>query len=111
VTAERLFDQLLEASLLLQSDMDRSLSELGLTVTKTHLLWQVHGHGPSTQQRLATEIGVSPRHVTGLVDALEAAGFVHRRPHPARPPGGPDRADQTGEGDHVADAAAAPPHR
>jgi DNA-binding MarR family transcriptional regulator len=80
--AERVFDQLLEVSLLLQDDMARSMSALGLTVTKTHLLWQVKLNGPSTQQRLATELGVSPRHVTGLVDALEADGFAHRHPHP-----------------------------
>ena len=80
--AERVFDQLLEVSLLLQDDMARSMSELGLTVTQTHLLWQVQLNGPSTQRRLATEIGVSPRHVTGLVDALELDGFARRQPHP-----------------------------
>jgi DNA-binding MarR family transcriptional regulator len=49
---------------------------------KTHLLWEVHSSGPSAQQRLAEAIGVSPRHVTGLVDALEADGFARRLPHP-----------------------------
>lgn len=82
MSAERVFDQLLEVSLLLQDDLTRSMSALGLTVTKTHLLWQVLQNGPSTQQRLATELGVSPRHVTGLVDALESDGFAHRQPHP-----------------------------
>lgn len=82
MSSERVFDQLLEVSLLLQDDMARSMSELGLTVTKTHLLWQVHLNGPSTQRRLATELGVSPRHVTGLVDALELDGFARRQPHP-----------------------------
>lgn len=82
MSGERLFDQLLEVSLLLQDDMTRSMSALGLTVTKTHLLWQVQQNGPSTQQRLATELGVSPRHVTGLVDSLEADGFAYRQPHP-----------------------------
>lgn len=82
MSAERVFDQLLEVSLLLQDDMARSMSELGLTVTKTRLLWQVQQNGPSTQQRLATELGVSPRHVTGLVDALELDGFARRQPHP-----------------------------
>jgi DNA-binding MarR family transcriptional regulator len=80
--AERVFDQLVEVSLLLQADMAQSMSALGLTVTKTHLLWLVKQNGPSTQQRLAAELGVSPRHVTGLVDALQADGFAHRQPHP-----------------------------
>ena len=82
MTAERVFDQLIEVSLLLQDDMTRSMAALGLTVTKTHLLWQVAQHGPSTQQQLAAGLGVSPRHVTGLVDALEADGFAERRAHP-----------------------------
>jgi DNA-binding MarR family transcriptional regulator len=82
MTAEAVFDQLLEVSLLLEADMSRSMAELGLTVTRTHLLWEVQQSGPCTQQRLAQAIGVSPRHVTGLVDALESDGFARRLPHP-----------------------------
>jgi DNA-binding MarR family transcriptional regulator len=83
MAAEEVFDQLLEVSLLLDADMSRSMAALGLTVTRTHLLWEVQLNGPSTQQRLAQAIGVSPRHVTGLVDALESDGFARRLPHPA----------------------------
>jgi DNA-binding MarR family transcriptional regulator len=35
-----------------------------------------------TQRDLADALDVTPRNVTGLVDALQAAGFVDRRPHP-----------------------------
>jgi len=38
--------------------------------------------GPCTQQALASALNVTPRNVTGLVDALEAGGFVERRQHP-----------------------------
>ena len=82
MAAEQVFDQLVEVSLLFQADLDRSLTALGLTVTKTHLLWEVHQNGPCAQQRLAEALGVTPRHVTGLVDALESEGFVRRLPHP-----------------------------
>ncbi|HEU0100979.1 MAG TPA: MarR family transcriptional regulator [Mycobacteriales bacterium] len=75
-------DRLLEISLLLQADMARSFAGSGLTVARTHLLWELHQLGPSTQQRLATALQVSPRNVTGLVDALVAGGFVTRQPHP-----------------------------
>src|SRR5688500_8009316 len=81
MAAEEVFDQLLEVSLLLQADMTRSLAALGLTVMKTHLLWEVHQSGPCPQQRLAEALGVSPRHVTGLVDAREADDFARRQPH------------------------------
>jgi len=82
MAAEEILDQLIEVSLLLQADMARSLTALGLTATKTHLLWEVHRNGPCTQQRLSEAIGVSPRHVTALVDALESEGLAWRRPHP-----------------------------
>ena len=39
--------------------------------------------GPSTQRELADALQVSPRNVTGLVDALVATGFVSREPHPS----------------------------
>ena len=51
-------------------------------MARTHLLWELHHLGASTQQALADALGVSPRNITGLVDALETDGFVHRRPHP-----------------------------
>lgn len=82
MTAEEIFDQLLEVSLLFQADTDRALTTLGLTITKTHLMWEVHLNGPCAQQRLAEALGVSPRHVTGLIDALGSEGYIRRRPHP-----------------------------
>ena len=76
------FDRLLEIALLIQEDMGRELQPAGLTTSRTHLLWVVRHSGPSTQQALASALQVSARNITGLVDALEAGGFVHRSPHP-----------------------------
>ena len=77
------FDRLLQIALLIQEDLARSFADSELTVARTHLLWELHRLGPSTQQTLATGLKVSPRNVTGLVDALEAGGFVARRAHPS----------------------------
>lgn len=77
------FDRLLEIALLIQEDMARELEPAGLTAARTHLLWLVHHDGPSTQGALARALQVSPRNVTGLVDALEAGGFARRMPHPS----------------------------
>lgn len=77
------FDRLLEIALLLQQDMATSFSGTGLTAARAHLLWVLEHSGPSTQQALALALGVTPRNVTGLVDALETHGFVERRPHPS----------------------------
>jgi DNA-binding MarR family transcriptional regulator len=76
------FDRLLEISLLLQADMARAFAGTGLTTSRTHLLWELHRLGPSTQQALASALKVTPRNVTGLVDALESHGYVDRHPHP-----------------------------
>ena len=81
--AEHIFDRLLEIALLIQDDLAASFAGTGLTTARTHLLWVLHHAGPSNQQSLAAALSVSPRNVTGLVDALEAGGFVERRPHPS----------------------------
>lgn len=79
----RVLDRLLEITVLLNKDMTHALGEIGLTTARTHLLWELHRLGQSTQQTLATALAVSARNVTGLVDALESTGFVSRRPHPS----------------------------
>jgi DNA-binding MarR family transcriptional regulator len=75
--------QVLELAILLNDDMTRTLARDGLTLARTHLLWELHRRGPSTQRVLADALDVSPRNITGLVDGLVATGFVTREPHPA----------------------------
>ncbi|MEO3926984.1 MarR family transcriptional regulator [Micromonosporaceae bacterium B7E4] len=75
-------DQVLELVVLINDDMTRSLARDGLTVSRTHLLWELRRHGPMTQRDLAAALKVSARTVTGLVDGLETTGFVSRQPHP-----------------------------
>ncbi|MFC7247919.1 MarR family winged helix-turn-helix transcriptional regulator [Catellatospora aurea] len=75
-------DRVLELVVLLNKDMTESLAKEGLTPSRTTLLWLLRSSGPSTQRALADGLGVSARTVTGLVDGLEATGFVTRQPHP-----------------------------
>jgi DNA-binding MarR family transcriptional regulator len=75
-------DGVLELAVLINADMSRGLAERGLTESRTHLLWELHQRGPSTQRELADALQVSPRNITGLVDALADTGFVIREPHP-----------------------------
>jgi DNA-binding MarR family transcriptional regulator len=74
--------QVLELAVLMNDDMSQSLARDGLTVSRAHLLWELHHRGPSTQRVLAEALDVSPRNITGLVDGLAATGFVTREPHP-----------------------------
>lgn len=74
--------RILELVVVLSDDMTRSLAAQGLTDARAHLLWELRRRGPSTQRVLADALRVSPRNITGLVDALVATGFVTREPHP-----------------------------
>lgn len=75
-------DLTLELTLLLRRDLDRALPALGLTESRVKVVWHLHQHGPCTQSALAGALAVTPRTVTGLVDALVDTGFVTREPHP-----------------------------
>jgi len=69
-------------TLLLGDAMQAGLEERGLTVARAALMWQLQEDGSSTQQALSRALRVTPRNITGLVDALEADGLVARSAHP-----------------------------
>ena len=75
-------DKTLELVVLLGEDMTQSLARDGLSVPRAKLVWLLHHGGPQTQAALAAALHVTPRNVTGLVDALVAGGYVERSPHP-----------------------------
>lgn len=75
-------DQVLHLVDVFGRDMAARFEEDGLTPARTHLLWVLHHAGPSTGRAIADALRVTPRNVTGLVDALVADGLAERRPHP-----------------------------
>ena len=74
--------RLFELASLLTGPADRRLAEEGLTRARAEVIWRLHALGPVTQRELSEALRCTPRNVTGLVDALEAAGLVSRGPHP-----------------------------
>jgi DNA-binding MarR family transcriptional regulator len=54
----------------------------GMSYGRLRLLQALHCRGPAIMRDLGTELGASPRNMTALVDALEEASLVVRRPHP-----------------------------
>jgi DNA-binding MarR family transcriptional regulator len=54
----------------------------GLTYSRLRLLEALHCGGPVIMRELGVQLGVSPRNMTAMVDALEEARLVVRRPHP-----------------------------
>jgi DNA-binding MarR family transcriptional regulator len=81
-TLDRAVEQLFELAVRLGDAMERGLAERGLTMARAELLWRLQRRGPATQRALSEDLRCTPRNVTGLVDALEAAGLVERRAHP-----------------------------
>jgi len=67
----------------LNEEMTQAIEALGLTPSRTHLLWELGQRGPVPQRVLAEALKVTPRAVTGLVDALVVDGLVTREPHPS----------------------------
>lgn len=58
------------------------LQKGGVSYARMRLLSALHCKGPQIMSCLSEGLGVTPRNVTALVDALEEEGLVGRRPHP-----------------------------
>lgn len=75
-------ERLWGVAIVLGDGMQAGLAERGITVARAGLIWQLQLSGPLTQQALSRALRVTPRNITGLVDALEADGIVARKAHP-----------------------------
>jgi DNA-binding MarR family transcriptional regulator len=75
-------DRLFELAVTLGDLMNRRLADSGLTPARSEIIWLLHRLGQLTQRELSETLDCTPRNVTGLVDALENAGFVARTRHP-----------------------------
>jgi DNA-binding MarR family transcriptional regulator len=76
-------DRLWGLSLLLGDLMQQGLAERGMTLARAAVVVLVDRQGASTQRALSRSLRVTPRNITGLVDALEEEGLVVRAPHPS----------------------------
>lgn len=75
-------DRLFELAETLGALMERGMAERGISRARAGLLWALLHGGPMTQRSLAARLSVTPRNVTGLLDALETDGLVQREAHP-----------------------------
>ena len=78
-----LVEKLLAITNMFQQDMARAFAGTPLTESRVAVLWTLALSGPSTQQTLSEALSVTPRNISGLVDALEKHGYVQRVPHPS----------------------------
>lgn len=75
-------DRVFELAARLGDLMERALDERGLSTARAEVLFVLHERGPMVQRELSQALQCTPRHVTGLIDILEAQGWVARGPHP-----------------------------
>lgn len=62
--------------------MQEKLAERGLTPARAAVLFALNQQGALVQRELSEALRCTPRHVTALIDTLEAQGWVTRTPHP-----------------------------
>jgi DNA-binding MarR family transcriptional regulator len=55
----------------------------GMPYPRLRLLGLLHCGGPQMMRALGEQLGLTPRNMTALVDALEAEGLVVRQSHPS----------------------------
>jgi DNA-binding MarR family transcriptional regulator len=81
-TAERIAGRLFSLAPRLVEILGLGAREYGMTYSRGRVVAALHASGPALMRELSEAVGVSPRTITGLVDALEADGWVVRRAVP-----------------------------
>jgi len=78
--AERVWFRLLRAQSRFGVAMSDRLRTLGLSVAQFDILSSLHEREGMTQKELAARLYVTKGNISGLIDRLEVAGLVERRP-------------------------------
>jgi DNA-binding MarR family transcriptional regulator len=79
---ERVMGRLFALAPRLVEIQDLGAREYGMSYARGRVVAALHALGPVKMRELSQAVGVTPRTITGLVDALEADGWVERRPDP-----------------------------
>ncbi len=81
--AGAVLERMFELAARLGGLMQQGLAEQGLSQARGEVIWELRRQGEMTQRQLSQVLQCTPRNVTGLLDALEAAGLVARGRHPS----------------------------
>jgi DNA-binding MarR family transcriptional regulator len=82
-TAGRVMGRLFALAPRLVEVLDLGAREYGMSYARGRVVAALQTSGPVLMRALSDAVGVTPRTITGLVDALEADGWVERRAHPS----------------------------
>ena len=81
-TAGRLMGKLFALAPRLVEVQDLGAREYGMSYARGRVVAALTVSGPVLMRALSDAVGVTPRTITGLIDALEKDGWVERRAHP-----------------------------
>lgn len=82
-TATRVMGKLFTLAPRLVEILDLGAREYGMSYARGRVVAALTASGPVLMRALSEAVGVTPRTITGLIDALEADGWVERRAHPS----------------------------
>jgi DNA-binding MarR family transcriptional regulator len=82
-TAAQVMSKLFTLAPRLVEVLDIGAREYGMSYARGRVVAALAVSGPVLMRALSEAVGVTPRTITGLIDALEADGWVERRAHPS----------------------------
>jgi DNA-binding MarR family transcriptional regulator len=82
VTPEQVGERYLEVHHRMFRAVSDEMNGCGLSLARTKVLRRLDDQGPTRQNVLAADLGLSPHTITDIVDGLERAGMAERRPDP-----------------------------
>src|ERR1700729_4500698 len=80
ITAEQVGDRYIAAYHRMFRAVNDEMTGCGLSMARTKVLMRLREQGPTRQNVLAADFGLSPHSITDIVDALERLGLAERRP-------------------------------
>jgi DNA-binding MarR family transcriptional regulator len=81
-TSSRIMGRLFAMAPRLVELLELGAREYGMSYARGRVVAALYSSGPVVMRALSQAVGVSPRTITGLIDTLEADGWVRRRAHP-----------------------------
>jgi len=82
ITPEQVGDRYLAVHHRMFRAVSDEMNGCGLSLARTKVLRRLHEQGPTRQNVLAADLGLSPHTITDIVDGLERVGMAERRPDP-----------------------------
>jgi DNA-binding MarR family transcriptional regulator len=82
ITPEQVGERYLAVTHRMFRAVNDEMNACGLSMARTKVLRRLHEQGPTRQNVLAADFGLSPHSITDIVDGLERNGMAERRPDP-----------------------------